>query len=115
MLQAALKIRPVGKHADARRPVLLVDLRDLYGIEIGADNSRRRAGLFHLGDQADGRPLRQCAEKIARRRGSGRLLAQFLHGRIGLGQIDLLALGCHDVVENSGHLIFGITACKPPV
>ena len=54
ILQAALEVRLVGQHADARRAVPLVDAGDLDRIEIGADHALARAGLLHFGDQPAG-------------------------------------------------------------
>ena len=58
----------------------LVDLGDVDGLEVGAEDALRRAGLLHLGDQADGRAAGQGGEEIARRRRGGQLPAKRLRG-----------------------------------
>ena len=63
VIEAALEIRLVGQHADARGPVLLVDPRDGHGIEVGADDALAGAGLLDFGDQPNGRTCRECGEE----------------------------------------------------
>ena len=99
VVEAALEIRPVGQHAEAGRPVPLVDLGDFDGLEVLAEDAARGAGLLHLGDQADGRAAGQCGEKIARRRGGGQLPAQLVRRDARLGGRHFTPLLGNDLVE----------------
>ena len=56
----------------------LVGQADLDGLEVGADQPSRRAGLFHFGNQADRTGRRKGREEIARRRRRGRQFAAWL-------------------------------------
>ena len=48
----ALEILLIGEHRDGVRARRLVLLRDGHRVEIRRDHARARAGLLHLGDQA---------------------------------------------------------------
>ena len=103
IVETALEMRPVGQHADAGGPVLLVDLGDLDGVEVGAEDAPRGAGLLHFGDEADGAAAGQGGVEIANRRGVGQLPSQLVLGDVGSGRGDFTPLLGNDLVKEGGH------------
>ena len=106
MLGAALERRRVGEHRQAGRAAGLVGARQRRRIEIGADQSLRRARLLDLGDQrvVAGRKLAldRGEEAARRRRRLGRRLDR--RGRTrALRRRDLLALVGLDLGKDVGH------------
>jgi hypothetical protein len=106
-IEMALERGRIGQHRQARRAAGLVGLGQRRRVEIGANESLGRRGLFHLGNQrivAARKLVPDRAHKTARRR--GRLGAGFDLGQRmrPLGRGDFLALVAFDLGQDIGHL-----------
>ena len=103
VVEAALKVRLVGQHADAGRTVLLVGAGDRDRIEVGADHALDGLAFFTSAISRMGGPCGQRGKEIAQRRGVGQPLAQAPLRASRLWSGNLLPLGGDDFVENGGH------------
>ena len=89
----------VGQHTDAACAVPLVYAADLHWIEVGSNQTGRRAGLLDLGNQLDRTGRRECGKKVARGRRRFGGAAQLVFRPGALGVVDLTALCGDDFVE----------------
>src|SRR5262249_28310548 len=107
------------QNRETRGAARLIRLGQGGRIEVGADQSRRRARLLDLGDQrvVAGRDAPLDRFQKAARRG-GRLRGRFDHriGALALGRGDLLALVGLDLFQDVGHCAFEtlIRRCSRP-
>src|SRR3974390_2504468 len=101
-----LERRRIGEHGQARCAALLVCPRQRGWVEIGSDQTPRRARLLDLGNEgvvAAGKPALDRAGETARRR--GRLCFGFEYGQwlLAFGGGDLVALVRLDLFQDVGH------------
>src|SRR5215203_4690595 len=115
-LRLALERRTVGQHRQTGCAASLVPARELRGIEVGANEPRRGAGLLNFGDQrifaAGDPPFDGVAESARGGGGLGGGLDIGVRAR-ALGGGDLLAFVGLDFLEDIAHDAFEIATSRP--